>query len=56
MIFQYEDKDLEALKKKDVKLKAVIEQVGKIERPINEDLFESLISSDCCTTNLRQSL
>jgi len=45
MIFQYEDKDLEALKKIDVKLKAVIEQVGKIERPINEDLFESLISS-----------
>lgn len=45
MIFYYTAQDLEALKQKDVKLKAVIEQVGRIERPINPDLFESLISS-----------
>lgn len=45
MIFNYTAQDLETLKKKDVKLKAVIEQVGPIERQINPDLFESLISS-----------
>lgn len=45
MIFQYTHEDIEALKKKDIKLKRVIELVGEIEREINPDLFESLISS-----------
>lgn len=45
MYFQYELEALEYLKKKDVKLKAIIEQIGPIQRGINPDLFESLISS-----------
>lgn len=45
MIFKYDLKDLEALKKKDRKLKEAIEKVGLIERKMSPNLFESLIES-----------
>lgn len=45
MIFKYELKDLEALKKKDKKLKVAIDKIGLIERNMSPDLFESLIES-----------
>ncbi len=45
MIFSYDDKALEYLKKKDKKLATVIDLIGPIERHINPDLFESLVSS-----------
>lgn len=43
MEFKYDEGALEYLKKKDKRLKAVIEMVGPIKRKIDEDLFESLI-------------
>ncbi|KXX71048.1 DNA-3-methyladenine glycosylase [Flammeovirga sp. SJP92] len=41
--FQYGETELEFLKKKDKKLKAVIEQIGMIKRSVNPDLFSSII-------------
>ncbi len=43
--FQYGEKEIEYLKKKDKRLAAVIEQVGMIKREVNPDLFYSLIDS-----------
>jgi DNA-3-methyladenine glycosylase II len=45
MTFSYDINALEYLKKKDKKLAQVIDQIGPIERGINPDLFESLVSS-----------
>ncbi len=41
--FQYGEKEIEYLKSKDKVLSAVIDKVGKIERPVTPDLFEALI-------------
>lgn len=43
--FEYGEKELEFLKKKDKRLAAVIEQVGLIKREVNTDLYYSLIDS-----------
>ncbi len=43
--FEYDEKHLNHLKKKDKKLGRLIEQVGFIKREINSDLFDSLINS-----------
>ncbi len=45
MYFQYTEQELAFLKEKDEKLKAVIEEIGYIKRPIIPDLFTALISS-----------
>jgi len=44
-IFQYTQDELDSLKKRDKKLAAEIERIGMIERPINRDVFASLIHS-----------
>ena len=43
--FQYTADDLDALKKKDKKLAAVIDRCGFIEREVNRDVFSALICS-----------
>ncbi len=43
MYFKYGDKELEYLSKKDKKLAEAIKQIGRIERPLDEDLFSSVI-------------
>ncbi len=43
MYFEYGDKELEYLKKKDKKLAEVIDKVGHIEREVDDDLFSSVI-------------
>ncbi|MEW9123950.1 MAG: DNA-3-methyladenine glycosylase [Thermotaleaceae bacterium] len=43
--FQYGQKEIEYLKKKDKKLSAAIERIGLIEREITPDPFEALVSS-----------
>ena len=43
--FQYGEKEITHLKKADKRLAAVIEQVGKIERAVNPDLFSALVNS-----------
>ncbi|MGL4393284.1 MAG: DNA-3-methyladenine glycosylase family protein [Fusobacteriaceae bacterium] len=43
--FQYDDVALEYLKKRDKKLKKIIEEVGEIKRAIIPDIFEALIDS-----------
>lgn len=45
MLFSYDNKALDYLRKKDKKLAGVIDLIGPIERHINPDLFESLVSS-----------
>lgn len=45
MKFIYPEAAIEHLKKKDKKLKAMIDLIGPIERTINPNLFQSLISS-----------
>ena len=44
-IFPYTREELEALKKRDSKLSAVIDRYGFIEREINRDIFSALIDS-----------
>lgn len=43
--FTYTQEELEALKAKDKRLREAIERIGWIEREVNDDLFEALISS-----------
>ncbi len=44
-IFEYGEKEIEYLKKKDKKLSEAIDRIGKIERRVISDLFEALVSS-----------
>lgn len=44
-IFEYGQKEIDYLKKKDKKLGAAIEQLGRIEREITPDPFTALVSS-----------
>lgn len=41
--FVYGDEEIDYLKKKDAKLAAVIEQLGHIERTVDEDLFSAVL-------------
>lgn len=41
--FLYGKKEIAYLKSKDIKLAAIIEQVGRIERAVDDDLFSSVI-------------
>lgn len=43
MIFAYGPKEIEYLKSKDQRLKQVIEQIGWIEREVDDDLFSSIV-------------
>ena len=43
LFFQYGDKELEYLKKKDKRLAEVIDKVGVIEREVDTDLFSSVV-------------
>lgn len=44
-IFEYGEREIEYLKRKDKKLAAAIERIGKIERVITPDPFVALVSS-----------
>ncbi len=44
-IFEYGEKEINYLKKKDKRLSEAIDRIGKIERRVIPDLFEALISS-----------
>lgn len=43
MIFEYGEKEIEYLKRKDKRLCEVIEKIGWIEREVDEDLFSSIV-------------
>lgn len=43
MFFPYGTEETEYLKKKDVRLRAVIHQLGHIDRPVDDDLFSSVV-------------
>lgn len=43
--FQYGEKEIEYLKKKDIKLARVIDEIGHIKRGINTDPFSAIIES-----------
>ncbi len=43
--FQYGEKEIEYLKKKDKRLSEVIDRIGMIERKVNPDLFSALVDS-----------
>ena len=43
MYFTYTDKETEYLKSKDKKLAAIIDRIGHIDRPVDKDLFSSVI-------------
>lgn len=45
MYFQYGEKEIEYLKSKDKKLAEVIDRLGHLYRPINHDLFSSIVYS-----------
>ncbi len=45
MYFQYDKDDIDYLKKKDAKLARAIERIGPIQRPVQDDLYESLVNS-----------
>ena len=45
MYFQYDTLVLDILKRKDKRLGELIDQIGPIQREMNSNLFESLISS-----------
>lgn len=45
VIFEYEQNSLEYLQKKDKKLGAAIERIGRVERPVIPDLFTALVHS-----------
>ncbi|MCR4725227.1 MAG: DNA-3-methyladenine glycosylase 2 family protein [Clostridia bacterium] len=42
-VFEYGSKEIEYLKAKDKKLGAVIDRIGHIDRPVDTDLFESVV-------------
>lgn len=42
-VFAYGSKEIEYLKAKDKKLGAVIDRIGHIDRPVDTDLFESVV-------------
>ena len=44
-IFEYSEKEINYLKKKDKRLSEAIDRIGKIERKVIPDMFEALISS-----------
>ena len=44
-IFKYGETEINYLKKKDKKLSAAIDRIGKIEREVTPDLFTALVSS-----------
>lgn len=43
MFFEYGERELEYLKARDKKFAAVIEQVGRVERTVDPDLFSSVV-------------
>ncbi|MCL2617156.1 MAG: DNA-3-methyladenine glycosylase [Defluviitaleaceae bacterium] len=43
--FEYGEREIEHLRKKDKKLGALIDRIGKIQREINPDLFSALVES-----------
>ena len=43
MYFEYGDRELSYLRKKDKRLCQVIDQVGHIHRPVDADLFSSVV-------------
>ena len=43
MFFEYGEKEIEYLKKKDVRLAEVIDKIGHIDRPVDTDLFSSVV-------------
>ena len=43
MVFQYGEKETDYLKAKDRRLAEIIEKLGHIERPVDTDLFESVM-------------
>lgn len=43
MIFEYGQKEIEYLKQKDKRLAHVIDQIGYIEREVDEDLFSAIV-------------
>ncbi len=45
MFFEYGEKEINALKKKDKKLALAIEKIGKIERDVQSDLFMAVLKS-----------
>mgnify|MGYP002724794829 FL=1 len=45
MYFQYGEKEIEYLKGKDKKLAEVIDKLGHLYRPVNHDLFSSIVYS-----------
>lgn len=45
VFFQYGEKEMVYLKKKDKKLGEVIERIGYIQRPVDTDLFASVVHS-----------
>ncbi|MBO4880381.1 MAG: DNA-3-methyladenine glycosylase 2 family protein [Firmicutes bacterium] len=45
MYFQYGEKETEYLKAKDPKMAEVIERIGHIDRPVQTDLFSSVVNS-----------
>ena len=46
--FAYGEKEIEYLKKKDKKLGALIDEIGKIERKVHDDLFSALVDNVIC--------
>ncbi|HCU07501.1 MAG TPA: DNA-3-methyladenine glycosylase 2 family protein [Clostridiales bacterium] len=45
MYFQYDQNDIDYLKKKDAKLAIAIDRIGPIQRPVQDDLYASLVNS-----------
>ena len=43
MFFQYGTKETDYLKQKDTRLGAVIDQIGHIDRPVDDDLFSTVV-------------
>ena len=43
MFFEYGEKEIEYLKKKDARLAEVIDKIGHIDRPVDTDLFSSVV-------------
>ena len=41
--FEYGDKEINYLKNKDEKLAKVIDNLGFVERPVDTDIFESIV-------------
>lgn len=43
MYFEYDNREIEYLKKKDKKLADIIDEIGHINRPVDSDLFSSVV-------------